>query len=271
MFIKSVVTATIFLLCAAAGVAQAVPDSIRAEIARLTCECVTLMKIDENEKEAGIQNFQTCAAATIDVFAGNGFIKKDWKNDEDWTADFFEDLIGRLETSCPPFKRFVVKLENEQAGPEPLNKTDPRYFLSAEAMTARGMELNVNAGDAQMKRWTAKDMAASAIQIVFDIRYVFSNDTDAAAYLKANLEKMREGGETTTHNLKEFGTDESYVYGGNPRLMGLFGDMDMAQFNFIFRVNKVVAKVFVSASKKATYNDALLFAKEAIDRIKAVK
>ncbi len=261
----------VLFLSGLGSTAQTVPDSIRSEIARLTCECVTLMKIDENENEAGIANFQTCAAATIDVFASNGFIKKDWKEDEDWTADFFEDLIGRLETDCSVFNRFVLKLEQEQTGPQPLEKTDPRYFLSADAMTARNMELNVNAGDAQMKRWSAKDMAGSAIQIVFDIRYAFASDTDAAAYLKANLEKMREGGETTTHNLKEFGTDESYVYGGNPRLMGLFGDVDMAQFNFIFRVKRVVAKVFVSASKKASYNDALLFAKEAIERIKAVK
>ncbi len=270
MYIKSVVTA-LLLLCATAGVAQTVPDSVRAEIARLTCECVTLMKIDESENEAGIRNFQTCAAATIDVFAGNGNIKKNWKEDENWTADFFEDLIGRLEADCPVFKRMVLKLEKDQAVPQPLEKTDPRYFLSADAMTARNMELNVNAGNAQMKRWTSKDMAGSTIQIVFDIRYVFGSDTDAAAYLKANLEKMREGGEATTHSLKEFGTDESYVYGDNPRLLGLFGDLDMAQFNFIFRVKTVVAKVFVSASKKASYNDALLFAKEAIARIKAVK
>jgi len=39
----------------------------------------------------------------------------------------------------------------------------------------------------------------------------------------------------------------------------------------VFRVKNTVAKVFVSTSKKATYGEALAFAKEAIGRIKAVK
>ena len=53
--------------------------------------------------------------------------------------------------------------------------------------------------------------------------------------------------------------------------MEAFGDLDIAQFNFVFRVKNVVAKVFVSTTKKTSYEEAVIFAKEAIGRIKAFK
>jgi len=114
-------------------------------------------------------------------------------------------------------------------------------------------------------------MNDAKIQMVFDIRFIFKDEQDAITYFVAKLEEMSEGGELTTHTLNTFGASESKVYGANPRLMGAFGDLDMAQFNFVFRVKNTVAKVFVSASKKASYEEALAFAKEAIGRIKAVK
>jgi len=61
---------------------------------------------------------------------------------------------------------------------------------------------------------------------------------------------------------------ESKVFGGNPKLLQAFGDLDLAQTNFVFRVKNIVAKVFVGSSKKASYDEILLFAKEAIRRIK---
>ena len=114
-------------------------------------------------------------------------------------------------------------------------------------------------------------MNDAKIQMVFDIRFIFKDEQDAAAYFTANLEEMSEGGELTANSLNDLGANISKVYGANPRMKEVFGDMDMVQYNFVFRVKNTVAKVFVSTSKKATYEEAVVFAKEAIGRIKAVK
>ncbi|MFI5133175.1 MAG: hypothetical protein ACHQEB_02510 [Chitinophagales bacterium] len=158
-----------------------------------------------------------------------------------------------------------------QQVPDPLDNTDARYFLTAESMEKRGLELEVDSNDLNTKKWSAKDMTNSKYKIVIDTRYVFNNNKDAATYLKVNLEEMREKCENTTYNLKAFGADESHVYGVNPVLKSLFAAKDVVQYNFIFRVKNVVAKVLVAVSKKAAYNDALEIVKEAIGRINEVK
>jgi hypothetical protein len=114
-------------------------------------------------------------------------------------------------------------------------------------------------------------MGTARIQMVFDIRMVFADAKDATSYLAIKENELSEGGKSTTRSLKAFGADESKVFGENEKIVAVFADLDMAQYNFIFRVKNVVAKVFVSTIKKATYEEALVFAKEAIKRIKAVK
>jgi hypothetical protein len=155
--------------------------------------------------------------------------------------------------------------------PDPLDNTDARYFLTAETMEKRGLGLEIDSTDLNTKRWSAKEMDNSKYKIALDTRYVFNNNKDASTYLKARLEEMREKGESTAYSLKAFGADESHVYGVNPILKSIFAAKDVVQYNFIFRVKNVVAKILVAVSRKATYNDALELAKEAIGRINAVK
>lgn len=244
------------------------PDSAMQQFCRLTCECATLMKIDEGDTENSIKNLRTCITTTVGVFENNGWFKKEWLDDSAWVANFNRGLQKNLGNDCPAFKTLLTNLEPKE--PEQLPTVNEKYFLSDASMTGRNMELNTKATTENMRRWSAKDFGNAKIQMVFDIRFAFSNEKDAADYLKTKWNELSEGGDTTTYSLKSYGADESKVFGANPGLAGVFGDIDMAQYNFVFRVKNIVAKVFVSATKKATYDEALTFAKEAITRINAV-
>ncbi len=248
---------------------QPLPDSAMRELSRLTCECATLMKIDNGDAETGAKNLGTCINSTIGIYVQNDWIKKEWLDDTAWVSVFYHDLEEELTGNCPAFAALLKKLN--QKAPEPQPSVDQKYFLTDAFMTAKELEKNPAASNATMRRWSAKNMGTSKIQMVFDIRMVFTNAEEAATYLQLKENEMSEGGKHTAHSLAAFGVDESKVFGENEKLLGAFGGMDMAQYNFVFRIKNVVAKVFVSASKKATYEEALVFAKEAIGRIKAVK
>jgi hypothetical protein len=250
---------------------KSLPDSTMKEFVRLTCECASLLKIDQSDIDKGIQDIRTCINTTVGVYESNGWIKKEWLDDSVWAQNFNDELQTSLAKTCPAFKTLLDKINKPADVPGPLPSVDEKYFLAKEWMIQKGMEENVNAGNENMRRWSAKNMNDAKIQMVFDIRFIFKNEQDAATYFKVKLEDLSEGGELTANTLNTFGASESKVYGANPRLLGAFGDLDMAQYNFVFRVKNTVAKVFVSASKKATYEEAVAFAKEAIGRIKAVK
>jgi hypothetical protein len=254
-----------------ASAQKSLPDSTMKEFTRLTCECATLLKIDQSDIDKAIQNLRTCISSTVRVYESNDWIKKEWLDDSVWAQDFNNEMQVSLANTCPVFKTLLGKVNKPADVPSPLPSVDERYFLAKEWMIQKGMEENVNAGNENMKRWSAVNMKDAKIQMVFDIRFIFKDEQDAGTYFTVKLEDMSEGGELTANTLNTFGASESKVYGANPRLMGAFGDLDMAQFNFVFRVKNTIAKVFVSASKKATYEEAVAFAKEAIGRIKAVK
>lgn len=261
--------AILFLLVQTIQAQQPLPDSIMKEFSRLTCECATLMKVDEGDAETGAKKLGTCINSTIGIYQENDWIKKEWLDDTAWITVFYRKLEKELTVNCPPIAKLIQHLN--QKAPEPLPAVDQKYFLADAFMTAKGLEKNSGAGNAEMQRWSAKNMGTAHIQMVFDIRMVFANAVDAATYLQLKESELSEGGKTTTRSLKIYGADESKVFGENEKLLGAFGDLEMAQYNFVFRIKNVVAKVFVSASKKATYEEVLAFAKEAIGRIKAVK
>lgn len=245
------------------------PDSTLKELARLTCECATLMKIDEGETEAAAKNLGTCINSTLEISVQNGWVKNEWMTDSVKKNKFFIDLENQLSADCPAFKALVKKFYPD--APDPLPVTNPIYYLTKEFMAAKGMELPASQVYANMHRWNAVKSSGASIQMVFDIRFVFKNEKEAAEYLAIKIGEMSEGGTLTKNNLQSLGTDESMVFGADPKLSAMFGDLDMAQYNFVFRIKNVVAKVFVATAKKTGYNDALVFAKEAIERIKAVK
>jgi hypothetical protein len=258
-----------FTLIAAAQ--KTLPDSTMKEFTRLTCECATLMKIDQSVPGKGIQDLGTCINSTVSIYEKNGWIKTEWLNDSVWAENFNNELQAVLFQTCPVFKPLLDKINKPADILKPLSSVDEKYFIAKEYMIQKGLEENVNADNENMRRWSAKNLNAAKIHMVFDIRFIFKDEQDAISYFKANLEELSEGGDLKDNTLNSFGASESKVYGANARMIEAFGDMDIAQYNFVFRVKNVVAKVFVSTTKKTSYEEALVFAKEAIGRIKDVK
>jgi hypothetical protein len=229
------------------------------------------MKIGESPTEKAIQDLGTCINSTISIYESNGWLKKEWLDDSVWSENFDSEMQVSLIKTCSVFQTLLDKISKPADSPKPLPAVDEKYFLAKASMIQKGLEENVNAASENMKRWSAKNMGDAKIHMVFDIRFIFKDEQDAIAYFKAKLEELSEGGDLTANTLNTFGASESKVYGANARMMEAFGDLDIAQFNFVFRVKNVVAKVFVSTTKKTTYEEAVAFAKEAIGRIKAVK
>jgi hypothetical protein len=175
-----------------------------------------------------------------------------------------EALVKILIAKCTVYKTIV----NEKETPlvEPLPITSNAYFLDQTKMTPKKLKVKIN--DGQMRTWMAIDMKKSKIQIVYDIRYEFSKEEDAKNYYSAKLEFLSEKAPEVTNELKNLGVTESNVYSDNS---GAAFGLDMKMKNYIFRIKNIVAKVFVSATGKATDAEMLQFAKDAIAKIKAVK
>jgi hypothetical protein len=263
---KFLLSCALILSFTASNAQPPLTDSSMKEFTRLTCECITLMNVDKLSSDDAIDRVRTCIQSTVGVYVQNGWIKKEWLQDSIW-ATHFDEQFDKLATQiCPAYKAFAERMDRDE--PEPLPTVKFEYFLPASYMNKKGLVINTAAANANMERWSAKDMNTNIIQMVFDIRYVFNSEKEASDYLDMKLGELSEGGGKTANNLKKEGADESFVFGANPNLNSLFGDMDMVQYNFVFRVKNVVAKVFVSTSKKATYEQAADFAKTAIATIK---
>jgi hypothetical protein len=260
---KYLLACLILTLSFSAKAQSPVPDSVIRELSRLTCECITLLKVDELYISKGFDRLTTCVSGTLDIMSNEGLVKKEWMTDQSIYRRMITALQKQLSIDCPVFKTLIAT-----TAPEPLAEANDRLFLEAGTMTKRGFTESVHNGS--MHRWNTKMERTDKIQIVFDIRFEFKTEKDADAYLFLKSKEMREGGAATKLSLGQFGAEQSAVYREDPKLTEAFGDLDMAHYNFLFRVKNVVAKVFVSATKAATYEEALAFAKEAIEQIKGV-
>jgi hypothetical protein len=262
----------VFFLSFAVQMAHAqkqLPDSTIREFSRLICECATLMQVDQDSDEKAFQKISNCISSTIPIFEENDWIKKEWLSDSVWVSKFDDQLQQRLSEDCDVFKKLIAR--HNRKAPDSYPTVDPRYFLSAPAMEARNMVLNANAGNPFMQRWSAKDSKTALITMVFDIRFIFPDEKDAADYFEIKMDEMGEGGTLLNSDKGGYGADEARLFGANEKMAGMFGDLDMSTYNFVFRIKNVVAKVFVSGTKKTTYADAVIFAREAAERIRAVK
>lgn len=242
-------------------------DSAMNEFTRLTCECATLMNLEKLTPEEGFDKLITCVNSTLGIYVQSGWVEEKTAKDSAWYMTFVNTLEQKLMTECDITKKFFARVNRK--APEPQESSAPAYFIADAYMTGKNMEKN-NVNNAQMHRWSAKDMGTATVQMVFDIRLVFTTEQEAADYMELKIDELSENGKPLDKTLQTSGTDASLVFGDNPNLTSAFGDLDLAQFNFIFRIKNVVAKVFISGSKKMGYAAAEGYAKEAIARIKAV-
>jgi hypothetical protein len=247
------------------------PDSVLQKFADMHCSCMTQGKIEAATIEEGKQALQGCFKSVMDLYSLSdeaaalvGIMK-----DAEKKSVFIDALFQKLNKECTSFSTYYKTVEAGAALPEPLATVKEDYFLDSKKMTAR--KLKVKKNDAQMRTWNGYDQKNPRIQMVFDIRYVFKTEEEAKVYYAGKLSFLNEGAPETTNTLKNLDVSASNVYGQDDTLVGAFGDLDLKQINYVFRIKNVVAKVFISGSKKMTDAETLQIAKEAIARIKAAK
>jgi hypothetical protein len=247
-----------------------VTDSVMKKYTGMLCNCMTTQGI----KNAGNKNsnkiMEDCFENVTELYTLSDeaeSIKTIFKEKKNLDK-FNEETITILLNECEDLKIYFAKEREKKSVPEPNATISESYFLDKNKMKARKMQLKTDSKS--MKVWNALGLQKNPkIQIVYDIRYVFKNEKDAQLYYDANLNMLSEDGPEIKNTIEKLGVSQSNVYGNNSATM--FGDLDIKMVNYIFRIKNVVAKVFISASKKATDVEMLVFAKEAIARIKAVK
>ncbi len=247
-----------------------VPDSVMEKYATMICNCSNKENFSTKKQDAAITIIGKCIKDVTAVYSFSdeaATLKTAFETKE--TSDKFNEYtIDKLLEFCPSFKTFFDKNINNT--PEikisPLATVKEAYFLDSKKMAAKKMTVKNNG--TQMRTWSAIDFGKIKVQIVYDIRYQFKNEEDAKKYYKQDLPFLSEKAPEVANELKTLGVSESNVYSDNS---GAAFGLDMKMKNYIFRIKNVIAKVFVSATAKATDAEMLQFAKDAIARIKALK
>ncbi len=249
-----------------------VADSVMKKYAEMICTCSINEGFETQKPEVAITILGKCIKDVTALYSfseESGALKKAFE--EESTRDKFNEYtIEKLLEFCPSFKTFFEKniTQDKPKEPkiEPLKTVKEGYFLDKQKMIAKKMDFKINSPN--MRTYTAKDFGKAKIQIVYDIRFAFKNEAEAIQYYKQELPYLSEKAPEVKNELAKLGVSQSNVYSDNS---GAAFGLDMKMKNYIFRIKNIVAKVFVSATAKATDAEMLQFAKDAIARIKAVK
>jgi hypothetical protein len=120
-----------------------------------------------------------------------------------------------------------------------------------------------------IKDWSSMDRA-NKFGVVDDIRWEFDDAAKAADYHAKNLKVNSESGLEIQSRIYIPGVMNLHVYRESKSITDLNKEMgiDTKEFYFLFTIDKVVAKVFVSVNGDVSADDASVFPKEAAKTIK---
>ena len=120
-----------------------------------------------------------------------------------------------------------------------------------------------------IRDWSTIDRT-SKIGVVDDVRWEFDNAEKAAEYHAKNLKVNSESGLEIQAKIYIPGALNLHIYRESKSITDLNKEMgiDTKEFYFLFTIDKVVAKVFVSVNGDVSVNDASVFAIEAAKTIK---
>jgi hypothetical protein len=113
--------------------------------------------------------------------------------------------------------------------------------LSSYKLLLKERELNSDGG----KKWWLSADDNNIINQVFDIRVVRNSETDARRYLSENLSAMSEDMiQTDNPDVLEMGSDARFFINDKDEM-----NINLIMYNYIFRVNNVIGKVFIAGAK----------------------
>jgi len=155
-----------------------------------------------------------------------------------------------------------------KGNPDGLDKIPDNLFIPDAFFTKYNLEMAPQS-NVHIKDWSTIDRTAR-IGVVDDVRWEFNNAEEAMAYHKKNLGVNSESGIEIHDRVYIPGAQELHIYRESKSITDLNQSMgiDTKEFYFLFVIDKVVAKVFVTVNGDATIDDASVFAKEAAKDIR---
>ncbi len=150
-----------------------------------------------------------------------------------------------------------------KGNPDGLDKIPDNLFIPDAFFRKYNLQLAPQA-NAHIKDWSTLERTAE-VGVVDDVRWEFNTAEEAMAWHKKNLTVNSENGVQINDKIYIPGAQDLHIYRESKSITDLNQSMgiDTKEFYFLFVINKVVAKVFVTVNGNSSINDALVFAKEA--------
>jgi hypothetical protein len=154
--------------------------------------------------------------------------------------------------------------------PETLSDSIPdSYFISSDFFET--YSLKATKKNSHMRVWDNPDKKGF-YRTVNDIRFKFDNAEKAGEDFDKNLESNSEAGRELHPGIKIPGTTHLHVFKESKAMedrLKTFGVKDVRFYYFLFLVDNVYAKVFLTVDKSISVKGASVFAAEAAKRINA--
>ena len=169
---------------------------------------------------------------------------------------------------------FLVSFSSEtrsyavKGNPDGLDKIPDNLFIPDAFFVKYNLKMAPQS-NLHIKDWSTPERTAE-IGVVDDVRWEFNNADEAMAYHKKNLVVNSENGVEIKDGVYIPGAEELHIYRESKSITDLNQNMGIntKEFYFLFVIDKVVAKVFVTVNGNVSLNDASVFAKEAAKDIR---
>jgi hypothetical protein len=154
-------------------------------------------------------------------------------------------------------------LSKQKVGPVNHDSIPPNFFLPDSFLVNYNLQLKSDANP-NMRVWK-NPLKGSQIFILNDIRLGFKNEKKAVAFLKKNLAENSENGIEIQTGIKIPGTQELRIFRENDKvaLANNKAGYNVRCYFFLFVVDYVYVKIFLTTDSKTTVEEASVFAQEA--------
>jgi len=174
-------------------------------------------------------------------------------------------LLGAMFVFCFSTIAIAQKVKENSDG---LETIPDNLFIPDAYFTKYKLELQERS-NAHIKDWSTIDRTAK-IGVVDDDRWEFKDAEEALAWHKKNLTVNSESGAEIKDRVYIPGAQDLHIYRESKSITDLNKSMgiDSKEYYFLFAIDKVVLKVFVSVNGNVSLDDASVFAKEAARNVR---
>ena len=155
-----------------------------------------------------------------------------------------------------------------KGNPDGLETIPDNLFIPDVFFTKYKLELQERS-NAHIKDWSTIDRSAK-IGVVDDVRWEFKDAEEAMAWHKKNLNVNSESGTELKDKMYIPGAQDLHMYRESKSITDLNKSMgiDSKEYYFLFAMDKVVVKVFVTVNGEVSLDEASAFAKEAAKSVR---